>query len=326
MIQPPEMKLALPLDLSNNAVSTTTNVWHMLVASKEGDLDRIKYLINKCPELAYAQYNYTPPVYFAVREKHAGLVKYFLELGALDPTYVTYPFRESLLTMAEDREYNEIAGMLKEYLADPTLCRYRGVNGEIHYNRTPLQIEFENAVDSENMERVEEILKEHPEYALDETYFWSEGILAFAVKKNNHRMIDLLMSYGAKVPDILKWTQFYYFERLDGAASIMEKGMNPNTKSWHNVTILHDMAQKGFIEKAALLIKHGADIDPVDDEYQSTPLGLAARWGQADMVKFLLEQGADLRKSGALWSKPLTWAIKKGHMGIADMLKKAGAE
>ena len=167
-------------------------------------------------------------------------------------------------------------------------------------------------MDEENLERTEQILKQHPDFAKDETFFWGEGILVFAAKENNRKMIDLLMSYGAKVPDILKWTQFYYFERLDGATYIMEKGMNPNTMSWQHVTILHDMAQKGFIDKAELLMKHGADINPVDEEYQSTPLGMAARWGHTEMVDYLLKQGADPNKSGAAWSTPLAWAKKKG--------------
>jgi hypothetical protein len=49
---------------------------------------------------------------------------------------------------------------------------------------------------------------------LDQTLLWGEGILVFAAKENNRKMPDLLMSYE---PDILKWAQFYYFERLDGA-------------------------------------------------------------------------------------------------------------
>jgi hypothetical protein len=68
------------------------------------------------------------------------------------------------------------------------------------------------------------------------------------------------MNHGAKVPAILKWAQFYYFERLDGATYMMEKGMNPNTMSWHHVTLLHDMAQKGDIKKAEITYKaYGAD-------------------------------------------------------------------
>ena len=325
MIQPAEMKLILPMKLPNNVVSTTTKVWDTLFAGKEGDLQRIKELANECPELVYAQYNYTPPVYFAVREGHIALVNYLLSLGALDPSYLTYPFQDTLLTIAEDRGYQDIALMLKEYLADPTLCKYTGDNGEILYNRTDLELEFQLAVDKEELERTKQILKEHPEFALDETYFWGEGILVFAAKENKRKMVDVLMSYGAKVPAILKWTQFYYFERLDGATYMMEKGMNSNTRSWHNVTLLHDMAQKGYIEKAELLLKYGADINPVDEEYQSTPLGMAARWGQAEMVEFLLKQGADPNKSGASWSTPLAWAIKKNHPSVIDMLKQAGA-
>lgn len=325
MIQPAEMKLTLPMKLSNNVVSTTTKVWDTLVASKDGNLQRLKQLTGECPELVYAQYNYTPPVYFAVREGHVDVTKYLLDLGALAPSYATYPFQDTLLTITEDRGYQDIALLLKEYLADPDRCRYTGDNGEIYYNRTELESDFQLAVDKGDLKRTEEILQEHPEFALDETYFWGEGILVFAAKKNNRKMVDLLMSYGAMVPGILKWTQFYYFERLDGAAYMMEKGMNPNVMSWHKVTLLHDMAQKGYIEKAELLLKYGAGINAVDEEYQTTPLGMAARWGQTEMVEFLLNHGADPNKSGAAWATPLAWAVKKKHPQIIDRLKKAGA-
>jgi len=325
MIQPLEMKQGLPMKLSNNSVSTTTKVWDTLVASKEGDLNRIKALAKECPDLVYAQYNYTPPIPLAVREGHEALVEYLLGLGALAPAYKIYPFNDSLLTIAEDRGFNHIALMLKEYLADPARCRYKGDNGEILYNRSELQLEFQQAVDKGSLKRTEQILKEHPEFALDQTYFWGEGILVFAAKENNRKMIDLLMNYGAKVPDILKWAQFYYFERLDGAKYMMEKGMNPNVMSWHHVTLLHDMSQKGLVEKAELLLKNGAYINPIDEEFLSTPLGMAVRWGQTEMVEFLLKNGADPNKSGAIWSTPLSWAIKKKHTQIIDMLKKAGA-
>jgi hypothetical protein len=182
------------------------------------------------------------------------------------------------------------------------------------------------AVADEDLGKTETILKQHPEFAKDEMYFWGEGILTFAVKKNNHSMIDLLTSYGAKVPGILKWAQFYYFEHNDGAAYIMEKGMNPNTMSWHHVTILHDMAQKGNLYKAELLIKYGADINPIDEEYQSTPLGMAARWGHLEMVKYLLQQGADPNKAGASWASPVSWARKKGFADIEETLLNEGAK
>jgi ankyrin repeat protein len=325
MIQPNEMKLNLPMEVANGVMATTATVWKMLVAAHNGDLEAIKEMVDACPELIYAQYNYTPPIHFAVREGHLNLVKYLLALGAYDTSYKTYPFSDSLVTIAQDREYTEIERLLQQY-ADTTTPKFKGDNGQIFYNRTELQIEFEKVVYEEKLERAAQILKEHPEFAMDETFFWGEGILLFAVKENNHAMIDLLTSYGAKVPGILKWTQFYYFERLDAATYIMVKGMNPNVMSWHHVSILHDMAQKGDLQKAELLIKYGADINAVEEEYQSTPLGMATRWGHTEMVSYLLSQGADIHKAGAGWATPLAWAEKKKRLEIAKMLVGAGAK
>ena len=326
MLQPIELRSDLPMKLSNNVVSTTTKVWNILVASKRGDLEAVKKMADGCHELLYAQYNYTPPIHFAVREGHIELVRYLLANGAHDPAYKIYPFQDTLQTIAQDREHNEIVTLLNDYANNSSLQKYKGDNGEILYNRTELQVEFEHAVDKNGYKKVEAILKEHPEFAKDETYFWGEGILLFASKENNLKMIELLMSYGAKVPNILKWTQAYYFEHYDSAVFLMEKGMNPNTMSWHHVTILHDMAQKGNIKKAELLVKYGAEIDPVDEEYQSTPLGMAARWGQIEMVEYLISIGADLNKSGAAWSTPSAWARKKGHSEIEKLLKDHGAK
>lgn len=326
MIQPNELLLNLPMEVANGTISSTTTVWEILQASRYGDVQKVKALVEECPDLIYAQYNYAPPIHFAVIHGHTELVQYLLDKGAHDPAYKIYPFLDTLETIAADKEYTAIEYMLNEYAADTSRHVYKNDNGRIFYTRTPLQNEFEKAVDENDVHKTEQILKQHPAFAKDETYFWGEGILTFAAKENNRLMIDLLMSYGAKVPGILKWTQFYYFERTDGAAYMMEKGMSPNTMSWQHVTILHDMAQKGFIDKAALLIQYGADPDITDEIYQSTPLALAARWGQTEMVQYLLEQGANPNKAGALWATPLVWARKKGFADIEELLLKAGAK
>ncbi|MBO9563675.1 MAG: ankyrin repeat domain-containing protein [Niastella sp.] len=325
MIQPIELRRELPMQV-HNGMSTTTKVWEILSASKIGDLQRVEELVAAEPGLVYAQYNYTPPIHFAVREGHIDLVEYLLlEQGALDPTYRIYPFQESLLTIAKDRNEDMIAGLLQQYLEDPSLHKCGKDNGAIEYNRTQQEKDFEQAVDKEDLQATAQLLKENPALALDETFFWSEGILTMPAKEANYQLMELLMSYGAKVPGVLKWTQFYYFERYDSAVFLMEHGMNPDTMSWHHVTLLHDMAQKGHLDKAALLLKHGAQIDPIDEEYWSTPLGLAAKWGQEEMVDFLLRQGADPNKAGAPWATPLAWATRRGHTAIIALLKQYNA-
>lgn len=320
MIQPNELKLVLPMRIANDVMSTTTQVWEILRLSHDGELEKIKTLLATCPSLIYAQYNYTPPIHFAVREGHTALVKYLLDNGAHDPSYRFYPFLDRLQTVANDRGWYAIEDLLDAYEAEPDRHQFKGDNGEIIYNRTEQGKQFEKAVDHDDLATTAQLLKLHPEFAKDETFFWGEGILMRPAKENRRAMIDLLLRYGAKVPDILKWAQFYYFERLDAATYLMEKGMNPNTMSWQRVTILHDMAQKGFLDKAGLLIKYGADINVIDEAYQSTPLGMAARWGHADMVKYLIKHGADVNKAGAPWATPLAWAKKKGYPEIEEIL------
>jgi ankyrin repeat protein len=85
------------------------------------------------------------------------------------------------------------------------------------------------------------------------------------------------------------------------------------------------MAAEGELGKARLLVTHGPDLDAIDEEYRSTPLGLAARRGQRALVDFLLASGADPEAAEASWATPLAWARAKGHATIADALENAGA-
>ena len=96
--------------------------------------------------------------------------------------------------------------------------------------------------------------------------------------------------------------------------------MDPNTSDWHGVTLLHNSTRKGWADRVKLLIGHGADLDAIDDEYQSTPLGMAARWGREEIAELLLKAGADPQRSGAPWSTPIAWAAKNGHRRISDLL------
>jgi hypothetical protein len=322
MIKPIELKTEYPVKLANEVLSTTTKLWETLVASRDGDLQKLKSLVEECPELIYAQYNYTPPIHFAVREGHVELVKYLLDHGAHDPHYKTYPFLDSLVTIAEERGHQEIAVLLKKYQADPPASKFKGDNGEIFYNKPKEVEEFQRTVNHNEVKKVEVILKEHPEFAEDEELSWGEGILMMPANMNNIQLLELLMSCGAKVPAISKWGRAYYFKHYDCAKFLLQNGMNANHMTWHHVTLLHDMAQEGNIKKAKLLVEHGADINAIEEDYQSTPLGLAARWGHPDMVEYLIDQGAEINKSGAEWSRPIVWAKKKGHSKIETILSK----
>jgi ankyrin repeat protein len=538
VIRPVELRGSAPIRLSNGQMSTTEDVWGMLTASRDGDLARVDALAGACPGLIHCEYNYTPPLHFAVREGHLPVVRYLVERGAT-LIYRTYPFGDSLPVMADDREHHDVAALLRRELsrrfpiADgidrlleaaakgdlagvqselarrPELARGSNDTGDTalhraaagghvpvvvalldaganadavsgdgqrpvtqalhwrrrdpllagvltglligrgaHYNiylgaaigddafvrdalardrslanfedssrQRPLsaaasrrdlnmvrrllahgadpnlpeagaprghalwwavyqtQIEmakallehgadpsasvessgsvlfhaqkspelmqllldrgardesgdldiFQRLVGDNALAEVEERLKAQPDLVHQERAYWSEGILSGPANSGAREMLDLLMRYGARVPDVSKWGRYYYFKHDDTAAFLIERGMNPNHMNWHHVTLLHDMAHADDIPKARLLLDHGAAIDAVDEEYRSTPLGLASRWGRREMVAFLLERGADPNRSGAPWATPLAWARKKAHAAIAADLVQAGA-
>jgi ankyrin repeat protein len=119
--------------------------------------------------------------------------------------------------------------------------------------------------------------------------------------------------------------------------------MDPNLPNWQWTTPLHELAQtnpmgvrKGRMsteqrrERALrrarmdLFLEFGADLEAVDEEYRSTPLGWAARSGQEDAVRLLLARGAD-PNGGQDWARPLLWAERRGHRSVARTLRKAGA-
>lgn len=321
MIQPLEMKETHPIKLHDGGVSTTTEVWNMLSASFEGDLAQVKRLVDSSPGLLTCQYDYTSPLHLAVREGHVDLVAFLVEREALDPSYRTHPFLEELVTVAEDRGFEEIKRLLRQAPA----AREWGDTGAIDFEKNETQKRFEQFISDRRHADVEAMLKEHPELACDETVFWGEGILSVPANHGDHPMLEILIDHGARVPDISKWAARYYFKHNDTAAFLLEKGMNPNHMNWREFTLLHDMAHTGDVPKARLLIEHGADVNYVDDEYRSTPLGYAARWGHVAMVKLLLESGADPNKSGASWSTPLAWARKQRRADVEKVLHDAGA-
>jgi ankyrin repeat protein len=139
-------------------------------------------------------------------------------------------------------------------------------------------------------------------------------------------MLELLMRYEARVPDLSKWGARYYFKHYEIAAFLLGNGMNPNHMNWRRFTLLHDMAYVGDVQKARLLLDHGAEINPIDDDYCSTPLGYAARWSRREMVAFLIDRGAEMNKADAPWATPLAWARKRGHADIEADLLQAGAQ
>jgi ankyrin repeat protein len=540
LIRPTELRPGRRYRLRDGAEATTDDVFGMFVAARDGDFESVKRAVARFAALATVEYNYTPPIHFAVREGHRDMVEFFLDRGA-DLAYRSYPFQESLLMFAEDRGHHDVAELLRMRLsrrfalasesqtliesatkgdiaaieralatwpgiarmsndtgdtalhqaarhghvavvrmlldagahadvvrgdgyrpihcalmpnwffqvtkearteivdlllsqgarytifvaamrgddafvrdalardrslanfedschhrvlsaavrrgdvvmtrllldhgADPNLPeegaarglslwiavndRQREIvhmllahgadpNASVESSGTPMMRAAardpeliplltshggrESTSDRDRVARMleegqldeaERLLRAHPELLVDQESGWGDGILAGPANNGRHDVIAMLLRLGARVPDVSKWAPYYYFKHEATAAFLLEHGMNPNHMNWHRFTLLHHMAAEGELGKARLLLDHGADIDALDDEYCSTPLGVAARRGQRALVELLLERGADPTAAGASWATPLAWAEKRGHHDVVQLLNAA---
>lgn len=313
------------MQLHDGVVATTTEVWATLEASYRGDLARIRDLTDRCPALVTCQYDYTSPLHLAVREGHLEVAQLLVSRGGIDPGYRTHPYLESLVTVARDRGLREMEVFLTASLADPALVRAREDTGRIERGYDAAQLRFQDAVDRGDLAAVEAQLLARPGLATDPDLFYGEGILASPANSNHREMVDLLFRFGAKVPTMSKWPREYYFKHVEMAAHLLAQGMDPDHGTWRGVTLLHDLCFVGTLPKVQLLVDRGATLDVIDDEFSSTPLGLAARQGHREVVAFLLARGANPRSAGAPWATPLAWARARGHDAIARDLQRASA-
>ena len=93
--------------------------------------------------------------------------------------------------------------------------------------------------------------------------------------------------------------------------------------NWLRITPLHEAARTGDLEKAKALLDAGADLTARDEHLRSTPLAWAAKFGQREIVTLLLERGAPRSlPDDPAWATPLAWAKKRGHEEIARLLQR----
>lgn len=140
-------------------------------------------------------------------------------------------------------------------------------------------------------------------------------------------MVRLLLRYEPDLPKRVGFPGWSVGAKTPELNELLfQYGMSASQPNWLLITPLHEFARKGDTEKAALFIKHGANLHARDEDICSTPLGWAAKYGQLAMVKLLLKHGAQTNlPDDPAWATPLAWAKRRGHLQIASLLKRHGA-
>ena len=322
MIQPEPLKQTKPWIWSPGI---GTDVWAMFCACSTGDLESVKALVAKDPALVRAHYEYRTPLSFAVRENHLAVADFLLQHGA-EPLALG-----DVLEMARDRGYLEMTQLLERKLA--------GIHGASSVGEP-----VATAIRARDLAEIRRLLDQSPQlvHAGDER---SNQPIHWAVMTRQIPVIDELLARDADIEA----------RRADGARPIQLTNGDYFYRGWRDVpddvtTTPDDVyrhlvargasidigmaAFKGNLARVRELLDEDASRANRTDAYNSyyagcgAPLKNAAIGGHIEIVKLLLDRGADpnLPEEGiAPHGHALYSAVYNGHYEIASLLLERGA-
>ena len=113
---------------------------------------------------------------------------------------------------------------------------------------------------------------------------------------------------------------------LDTVAQLLDAGADVNTADDHGVTPLERAAENASAAMVGALLAAGADANAAQTS-GLTPLMTAARTGSVAVVQALLGHGADVNATTAeTRSTALMWAVSEPHPDVVRVLLDAGAD
>jgi ankyrin repeat protein len=325
MIRPALLMKNEPLKWSTG---TGVDVWDLLCACRAGDLATVQRLVENDPSLVRCQHAYRTPLYFAVRENRLDVAAFLLERGA-DP--LSLAVNDSLLDICRDRGYAEMEQLLEANL--------KGVQGA-----SPKGEILAAAIRERNLDKVRQLLNAAPEL-LHTGDGRSNQPIHWAVMTRQIEIIDELLARGADINAA----------RFDGARPIQLTNGDYHFRGWRDVPqdwpttptqVLAHLRERGAycdictachigdLERVRDLVDREPALANRASEYvtyylgSGTPLKNAAARGHIEIVKLLLERGADpnLPEEGiAPHGHALYSAVANGHHEVAKLLLEHGA-
>lgn len=169
---------------------------------------------------------------------------------------------------------------------------------------------------------IAEVLRLAPSKANDVLpYGWDDNgneELAYDIMK-------LAIRYGARFEHVSAWNLKWTVLKYPNVFRLLQQyGANPDGPLLSlagDRSRRYKNADERLRAMAFLIEECGANINCRDAE-GLTPLAKAAGEGQAEVVEFLLLQGAEIRMDGPEWTQPFFLADKRGYTAIAEQLRR----
>lgn len=303
------------------------DVWAMLTASIIGDLETVKPLAASDPSLLTCVFEYHTPLYFAVRENQRTVVDFLLQNG-VDPGRWE---GDNLLQITRDRGYHELTALFEKRFKE-------------QYNIEPGGIVIADLIKAFDKEGVKKLLKEQPHllHAGDKR---GNQPIHWAALTRQLDLIDYFLEAGADInarrmdgtrPIALTFGDYYYRGWY--------RDLPPQGLKRHDVVTGYLMARGAYcdISIAAKIgyyerVRDLLDEDPglanrlpdYDGSYTGLPLRCASGAGHIEIVKLLLDRGANPNEPEpgiAPFGASLHAAIGSRHYEIVKLLLAHGAD
>src|SRR5215831_853724 len=118
--------------------------------------------------------------------------------------------------------------------------------------------------------------------------------------------------------------------RTEEAAALVERGAPVDGISLYGSSPLYAAAVQGEAEIVRILLDAGADPNRESaGESEGTPLCAAASWGHAEVVRLMLQYGADpnrIERTDEVAMTALAWARRNHHDEVVRLLLESGAD
>jgi ankyrin repeat protein len=295
----------------------------LLQSSRLGFTSVVRKLLGPPWDASYKTAETLQPLHYAARGDHLEIAKLLHEAGAdlagtLDDGS---KLPMSPLIVACDNASPQVAKFLLECGARTDIT----AGGERAW--TPLQFAAAGGCQL----AVESILKRDGRDSLDRYEPDAEHPAALAAVRGYWRCVEALCHPAGDFEMVVNGKTLLSHAVANGdvdmARMLLGKGAQLGGRHAEaQATLLHEAVKQNNDQILALLVDNGADVNAKGDSDGDTPLCLAAGRGLTDMVKWLLDQNAEIDKHGAEGKTPLYWATYNRHAKTLELLLQRGAD